>query len=94
VKRYNVEYDNKLACFSPIVDRFITKFMDKRDYEYWCISEYGFWNYIFHKNVETITMEEAVSILTSRYSKEYVLLYLREANIHYEDAIQLMGYDK
>lgn len=33
--RYNVEYNGKWACFSSIVDGFVTEFMNKSEYEEW-----------------------------------------------------------
>lgn len=39
--RYNVEYNGKWACFSSVVDNFITPFMSREDYENWRKSEYG-----------------------------------------------------
>lgn len=31
--RYNVEYNGKFACFSSIVDNFVSEFTDKESYE-------------------------------------------------------------
>lgn len=39
--RCNVVYKDKYACFSSIVDDFITEFMRKEDYEVWRLLEYG-----------------------------------------------------
>lgn len=39
--RYNVQFDNKWACFSTVVDNFITEFMSKEEYQQWRIEEYG-----------------------------------------------------
>ena len=39
--RFNVEVDGQWACFSSIVDVFITPFMDKEEYEAWRHKEYG-----------------------------------------------------
>lgn len=41
MSRCNVEYNGKWACFSSIVDDFITEFMTKSEYEEWRGSEYG-----------------------------------------------------
>lgn len=38
--RYNVEHKGKWACFSSVVDDFITWFMPKTDYEIWRKEEY------------------------------------------------------
>ena len=35
--RYNVQYKNKWACFSSIIDDFVTCFLDKYEYEKWLI---------------------------------------------------------
>lgn len=39
--RYNVCYDGKWACYSSIVDDFITPFMALDGYEKWRSKEYG-----------------------------------------------------
>jgi hypothetical protein len=39
--RYSVEHENKWACFSSIVDDFITEFMPLDEYESWRKAEYG-----------------------------------------------------
>lgn len=39
--RYNVEYKGRWACFSSIVDDFISSFMNQNDYEEWRKNEYG-----------------------------------------------------
>lgn len=39
--RYNVCYDGKWACYSSIVDDFITEFMPIKEYELWRRFEYG-----------------------------------------------------
>lgn len=41
MSRCYVEYNGKWACFSSIVDDFITEFMIKSDCEEWRISEHG-----------------------------------------------------
>jgi len=41
MSRYNIKYKGKWACFSSVVDAFITEFMDKYEYEKWRLSEYG-----------------------------------------------------
>ena len=39
--RFNVEADGKWACFSSIVDEFITPFMSREEYEKWREEQYG-----------------------------------------------------
>lgn len=39
--RANVNYNGKWACFSSIPDAFITKFMDRPEYDKWREKEYG-----------------------------------------------------
>jgi hypothetical protein len=58
--RYNVTYHDKWACFSSVVDGFVTKFMGKQDYEAWRIREYGS-NCRPIEECNIITMNEAVS---------------------------------
>ena len=38
--RFNVEYNNKWACFSSIADGFVTRFESKESYEEWRKEEY------------------------------------------------------
>ena len=39
--KFNVEHNGKWACFSSIVDTFITEFMPLEEYEKWRDLEYG-----------------------------------------------------
>ena len=39
--RYNVEHDGYWACFSSIVDDFVTPFMPLARYEEWRTNQYG-----------------------------------------------------
>lgn len=61
MSRYNVEYNGKWACFSTIIDDFITKFMSKQEYEKWRLFEYD-------KNNEPIECSNIQSIKDSAFS--------------------------
>lgn len=39
--RFNVNHDGKWACFSTVVDDFITPFMPLDEYEKWRQEQYG-----------------------------------------------------
>ena len=39
--RYNIEADGEWACFSTIVDAYITPFVSEKRYEAWLRGEYG-----------------------------------------------------
>lgn len=58
--RYNVEYDGKWACFSSIVDGFVTEFMNKAEYEEWRKKEYGVNGYEPAEKCNRMSMEEAI----------------------------------
>jgi len=71
--RYNVNYNGKWACFTTIVDGFITSFMDKADYEEWRLEEYGKADYKPAEQCNMYTMEDAVSSASLNHSKESVI---------------------
>lgn len=39
--RYSVEFEGQWACFSSVVDAFVTSFMPRDDYDAWRTREYG-----------------------------------------------------
>lgn len=41
MSRLNIEFDGQWACFSTVVDDFITPFMSAEKYKEWRIKEYG-----------------------------------------------------
>lgn len=57
--RYNVEYNGKFACFSSIVDNFVSEFTDKESYEKWRKVEYGK-SYRPLEECNRMSIEEAV----------------------------------
>ena len=75
--RYNVEHNGRWACFSSIVDAFITEFTNKESYENWRKSEYGTHDYEPAENRNRKTMEEAVfSTSLNRSRKEWIACLL------------------
>lgn len=58
--RYNVNHQNKWACFSSVIDGFITPFMDKSDYEEWRKQQYGISDYKPAEQCNMKTMSDAV----------------------------------
>jgi len=87
--RCNVEYNHKWACFSTIVDGFITSFMNKLDYETWRMEEYGRANYKPLKYCNKMTMQEAVSTASLNHSKDDIVNNLVESGIPQEEAESL-----
>ena len=88
--RCNVEYKNKYACFSSVVDAFITKFMNKDDYESWRISEYGKNLRPIEFNMKSID-DVSFSIRLNR-SHEEAIECLLECGLSKEESEQIM-YD-
>jgi hypothetical protein len=89
--RYNVNYKNKWACFSSIVDGFITKFTDKSDYEEWRKSEYR----IDYRPVEQCnlkTMEDAVFSIRLNRTHNEAIKHLIECGLEHEESEKLI-YD-
>lgn len=78
--RYNVEYQGKWACFSGIVDDFITGFMDKPAYEKWRMEEYGNRAYPLQM-CNSMTIDEATFALCANKSREYVTSRAKEVGI-------------
>lgn len=69
--RFNVCYNDKWACYSSIVDDFITDFMDAEEYEAWRNFEYGNAN-IPLCEANQMSVEEAVFGLCLNNNAEYV----------------------
>lgn len=70
--RFNVEHEGYWACFSTVVDEFITEFMPLEEYEKWRREEYGrncgtvyesnrmsYEEALSHMHVNAITYDEA-----------------------------------
>lgn len=69
--RYNVKYNEKWTCFSSVSDGFITKFMDKFEYEKWRKQQYGKQGYSPLEQCNTMTIKEsAFSIRLNRTHDE------------------------
>lgn len=88
--RCNVEHNGKWACFSSIVDAFITEFMTKVDYEKWRKLEYGKHLNPLEFNVKTIN-DVLFSIRLNRTHDEAIECLL-ESGLSKEESEQLM-YD-
>lgn len=75
--RFNVNHNDKWACYSSVVDNFITDFVPLEAYEQWRQKEYG-------ANVGPVTeanqmsMEEAIRKMIIYHSKYNVLAVLKE----------------
>lgn len=67
--RYNVEHEEKWACFSTVVDDFVTPFMRIKRYERWRKKEYGNANIPLSK-ANLMTYEEAMEITRFREQAE------------------------
>lgn len=59
--RYSVEYLGKWACFSTITESFITEFLDKEKYEFWCSKQFKESN--LSNNYKIIAFRKAISII-------------------------------
>lgn len=79
--RYNVEYNGKWACFSSVVDDFITGFMNKSDYEEWRIGEYGRSGCIPLEKANQMTIQDAALSLCLNKDRQYVLERAQEVGI-------------
>ncbi len=64
--RYNVEHKGKWACFSTIVDEFITPFMRRRRYDRWRLKEYGRAGFYPLEETNLMTYEEALEAMEIR----------------------------
>lgn len=74
--RYNVKNANgKWACFSSIIDEFVTPFMPKDEYEKWRIKEYNYTekDYEPAENCNTMTVEEAIFSLSLNHTGKQIL---------------------
>lgn len=78
--RYNVEADGEWACFSGIVDAFITPFMPLEDYEKWRDREYGRTQFPLHQS-NSMSLKEALFSLSLNKTDEDIMKNLREAGL-------------
>lgn len=98
--RYNVEHNNKWACFSSIVDAFITKFVDKEDYEVWRKEEHELWMKLTNKvavfepveQCNQMDMIKAVFSIRLHNSHEESVKHLVECGLSLEESEKLI-YD-
>ena len=79
--RFNVEHGEKIACFSTVVDRFVTNFMEKDEYKQWRIDEYGINNYVAYENCNLMNLSEAISIMLINESTENIYAHLVDIGI-------------
>jgi hypothetical protein len=78
--RYNVEADGKWACFSTVVDDFITPFMDRPDYEEWRQDQYGRDN-VPIEQANQMSLTRALRCWSLYHTDEEILLSLRECGL-------------
>ena len=78
--RYNVELDGEWACFSGVVDAFVTPFVPRGDYERWRLDEYGYYCMPLEL-ANRMTLREAMARLSTNRSDVEILQNLREARL-------------
>ena len=81
--RYNVEADGKWACFSTIVDDFITQFMERKDYEEWRQDQYGRDN-VPIEQANQMSLARALRCLSLNKKDEEIMASLRECGLLYK----------
>lgn len=81
--RYNVEADGKWACFSTVVDNFITPFMERKDYEEWRQDQYGNDN-IPIEQANQMSLARALRAMSLHNSDEEILSSLRDCGLIYD----------
>ena len=72
--KYNIEYNNKWACFSSISSSFITKFMEKEEYENWYFDNNN--NPISPLTSNKVLLEAIFEISLNRTHEEGLLTFL------------------
>ena len=82
--RFNVEADGLWACYSTIVDGFVTPFWPKADYEQWRQDQYGK-NCGLAEDANRMTLTEALWKMSVCNSDEEICRNLREAGIFYAE---------
>ena len=78
--RFNVEADGKWACFSSIVDEFITPFMPREEYEKWREEQYGSAN-VPIEQANQKTLAQALISLSNMHTDEQICKNLRAAGL-------------
>ena len=81
--RYNVEADGKWACFSSITDSFVTKFVDKTEYEKWRKEEYGK-GCIPLGDANQMSLKKAIFSISLNRTDEEIIQELRFAGLLYD----------
>jgi hypothetical protein len=87
--RFNVEHNGKWACFSSIVDGFITSFTDKEEYEKWRLEEYGRGEYEPAEKCNMYTMAEAIERASLNKTENSVIENLVQHGINKIEAEEL-----
>ncbi len=88
--RYNVNHHGKWACFSSVVDGFITKFMDKNDYENWRKIQYGTCDYIPAEQCNMMTITDAVCSIRIHNTHDETLNCLLECGLPESECKQIL----
>ena len=78
--RYNVELDGEWACFSGVVDAFVTPFVPRGDYERWRRDEYGK-SCGPLEQANRMTFRDAMARLCATHEWYEILQNLREAGL-------------
>lgn len=89
--RYNVNYKNQWACFSSIVDAFVTEFMDKDTYEDWRKTTYGK-DYRPLEECNLMGIEEATSFIRLNRTHDEALESLLDSGLSQTECEQIL-YD-
>lgn len=92
--RYNVNHNNKWACFSTIVDNFVTEFTNKEDYEEWRKIEYGLKDYEPAEQCNMMTMNEAVQYIKLNRTYDETIACLIESGLSEEESKQIIKNSK
>lgn len=80
--RFNVQRaDDKWACFSTIVDAFVTDFLDEEEYEKWRKEEYGRAGWSPVRDCNLMTVDEALDAICLNKSYTEVVAHLRSVGL-------------
>lgn len=88
--RYNVEADGEWACFSGIVDAFITPFMPLNEYEKWREAEYGKDNAPLEQ-ANKMSLKDALFRLSLNKDDDEIVKNLREAGLIDDESKEKSG---
>lgn len=89
--RYNVEHNGKWACFSSIVDGFITEFDTKSAYENWRRQEQGMCNSRPAEECNMMTLIEAVNLIRIHHDYSESLAHLVECGLSEYESEKLLN---